>query len=218
MRQNGFTLIELLVGLLLASLLMLSMLTLFKQVSHIGLSSSQDTQYQAQLEIGMLTIQKLIQGAGYGSGSHDDVATGTFNGEDAIFWRSATSFDPDPTVTVTYQCRGFGIKIDQDGSHYIHRLLLLNATNCDDTTNLVNFNWQVEQGIAKVKINPQDNPPYNGDPVFQFGLTSGECVPFGIDLGDSKGDMQVKISGLRKYDYGVGNKERFVCLNNIKAP
>lgn len=208
MHRNGFTLVELLVGLLLASLLMLTMLTLFKQVSHIGLNSSEDAEYEAQLEIGMLTIQKLIQNAGYGSGSHDDIVTGTYDSNDAIFWRFANDFDATPLV---FQCRGFGIKIEASGSQYIHHLLLLKATPCIET-DLVDENWTIEQRIASVKSDQST------DPVFQFSLATGECVPFGINQGSITGDKRVQISGLRKYDYGVGNKERFVCLNNIKAP
>src|SRR5690554_6877278 len=214
MRKNGFTLIELMVGLLLSSLLMLTMVTLFKQVSHVGLNSSEDSEYESQMEIGMLTIQRLIQNAGYGSGSQNDIAIGTYNSKEAIFWRAATSYDPNPAATITYQCNGFGIKIEPDGSHYIHRLLLLKASPCSAGTNLVNEDWQVEQTIASIKINPQDNPPYTGNPVFQYALSHSPCVPFGIPLGNLSGDVRVKISGLRKYDYGVGNKERFVCLNN----
>src|SRR5690554_964690 len=218
MRKNGFTLIELMVGLLLSSLLMLTMVTLFKQVSQVGLNSSENSEYESQMEIGLLTIQRLIQNAGYGSGSQDDIAIGTYNTKDAIFWRSAVAYSPDPTVAIDYQCHGFGINISTAGNRDIHRLLLLKASPCSGTTNLADEDWQIEQTIATLKINPADNLLYTGDPVFEFSLSTGECVPFGISLGSLSGDVRVKVSGLRKYDYGVGNKERFVCLNNIKAP
>ena len=67
MPKNGFTLVELMVGLVIGMLCMIMMLMLFKQVSHISLQSSQDAEYDAQLQTSMLIVQKLIQNAGYGS-------------------------------------------------------------------------------------------------------------------------------------------------------
>lgn len=208
MRKNGFTLIELMIGLLLSSLLMLTMLTLFKQISFIGLNSSEDAEYEAQLEIGMLTIQKLVQNAGYGSGQNDDVIMGTYDSKDALLWRFAKNHE---AVPIEFQCRGFSVDIGPKTANdkYVHRLLLLKAPCV--AGDLVN-DWTVEQAIAAVKSDQ------NTDPVFQFELVSGECAPFGIDQGGFVGDMSVAISGIRKYDYGVGNKEKFVCLSNIKQP
>ena len=73
------------VALLLASLLMLTMLTLFKQISFIGMSTAEDAEYEAQMEIGLLTISRLVTNAGYGMGQDDDIVIGQYEGKRAVF-------------------------------------------------------------------------------------------------------------------------------------
>ena len=51
-----------------------------------------------------------------------------------------------------------------------------------------------------------------------FSLIGGACVPFGIDQGSVKGNKRLVIEGTRKNNFGVGNKTRQICFNNIKAP
>ena len=77
MLRNGFTIIELLVGIVIAMLCMITMLMLFKQLTQVSVSSTQDAEYDAQLQSGMLTIQKYVQNAGFGSGQQSDIASGT---------------------------------------------------------------------------------------------------------------------------------------------
>lgn len=204
--NKGFTLVELMVGMLLTSLLMITMLTLFKQVNFIGMNSAEDAEYEAQLEMGLLTIQRLVANAGYGSGLDDDVVIGSYEGNEAIFWRYAEDHEAMPLVM---QCRGFGVKIETFNDQFKHRLLLLTAP-CT-AANLVDEAWVVQQPIATVK-SEEDT-----DPVFTYSLVTGECVPYGIYQGGVSGNKRVVIEGVRKHDFGVGNKRRFVCFNNIKA-
>lgn len=73
MRNKGFSLIELLVAMAVSLLAILMLLMLFKQVTRLGMSSSQDAEYDANLETALQIIQKLVQNAGYGTGNEQDV-------------------------------------------------------------------------------------------------------------------------------------------------
>lgn len=73
MRNKGFSLIELLVAMAVSLLAILMLLMLFKQVTRLGMSSSQDAEYDANLETALLIVQKLVQNAGYGIGNDQDI-------------------------------------------------------------------------------------------------------------------------------------------------
>ncbi|MFY9179293.1 MAG: prepilin-type N-terminal cleavage/methylation domain-containing protein [Venatoribacter sp.] len=211
MRKNGFTLVELLVGLVIAALLMLTILVYFKQVSFLGLVSSEDAEYETQLEIGMLTVQKLVQEAGYGSGNADDIAEGAFDGNSAVFWRYVSNFDPLNAAppAPSYTCRGFGSQISGTAPRITHRLVLLSA-NCNASANLSTAAWTVVQPVAAVMST-------TATPVFDFSVVASSCVPFGI--GEAVGEQMLIITGLKKYEYGSASRDKIrrVCLTNIKA-
>lgn len=205
MIKNGFTLVELLIGMLLASLLMLTMLTLFKQTSFISVESRQDAEYETQLEIALLSVQKIVQNAGYGRGEDRDISLNN----NRLLWRYAEDAHAVPLI---FKCQGFDAEVDS-GKNVLR---LLKANDCDDVTDLEDLNWIVEHRIASVPIDP-NNPT---QAIFEFELNDMSCVPFGIEQGSYIANKRLNIKARRKYNYGAGleSKKRSVCLVNFKAP
>ena len=202
MIEKGFTLLELMIGLVIAMLCMIMMLMLFKQTTQIGISSSQDAEYDAQIRTGLLVAQRFAQNAGYGSGKANDVVKGTFYNNDAIFWRMIPDINKTP---ITYQCQGLAESISSTG---LHRLILLKRT-CGSDTNLTDGNWQDEQVIVSFRSKVTT-------PIFKYLLTAGQCNPYGIDKNNSKGLKQLTITAQREHMTGTGsNIQNTVCLNNI---
>lgn len=203
MNQKGFTLIEMMVGLVIAMICMIMMLMLFKQTTQIGISSSQDAEYDAQIRTGLLVSQKLAQNAGYGSGKSNDITIGKINNNTAVFWR----FIPDVS-SITYQCQGIFEKITPDGKSQLHRLILVKRS-CDTTTDFNDNNWQDDQIIVAFRSS-------STTPVFSFALNTSKCTPFGIDKDNSKGLKQLMLTALREHMSGTGGAiQQAVCLNNI---
>lgn len=202
MHQKGFTLVELLVGLVIAMLCMIMMLMLFKQTTQIGISSSQDAEYDAQIQTGLLVSQKFIQNAGYGSGKALDIKTGTYAGNASLLWRLIPNIGATP---ITYQCQGIAEKVTQDGNAFMHRLVLIKKT-CNATDTWETGTWQDDQVIVAFRSN-------KADPVFSYTLTTGQCTPFGIDKSADKGLRQVTINARR--EHLNGSIKNTICLNNI---
>ncbi|WP_180028305.1 PilW family protein [Acinetobacter sp. YH16032] len=205
MSQKGFTLIELMVGLVIALLCMIMMLMLFKQTTQIGINSSQDSEYDAQIRTGLLVAQKLIQNAGYGTGNSNDIVSGTFYSNPAIFWRFIPNIGTTPT---TYQCQGLAEKISDDGNSKLHRLVLLKR-NCGSDTDLTDANWLEDQVIVAFRSS-------SSSPIFSYALNAGKCTPYGIDKNNSNGLKKLTITAQREHMTGTGGSIRnTVCLNNI---
>lgn len=211
MQKNGFTLVELLVGLGVSSILMLTMLAYFKQVGTIGVESAESADYEIQLDIGLLSVQKMVQFAGYGLGQESDIQVGQYNGESAVYWRYLEAL-PDPNAAPTAPlpaviCRGVGSSVAQQNGKYKNTLILLTADDCD-AGDLTDATWRVQQSVVSL-VSDQS---YS---VFAFTSQATPCSPFGV--GQTMGAVVLKIRGLRKYDYGDGNyyKNRNICINNI---
>lgn len=217
MSQKGFTLVELMVGLVIAMLCMLMMLMLFKQTTQIGISSSRDSEYDAQIRTALSVAQKLVQNAGYGSGKTSDIAVGVdTQNVPAVFWR----MNPDPVTslmsantTINYNCEA--LTQEKEGDTY--RLIFLKKNNCgsEAVLNIETFSQPDEkQHIVSFKT-------LETGTVFNFVLTPGNCTPFGIDKNNSKGTRQLTITANRQYADEMQNSNigqtvsNTVCLNNI---
>lgn len=207
MHKNGFTMIELLVGIVIAMLCMITMLMLFKQISHIGVDTTQDAEYDAQLQSGILAAQKFIQNAGYGSGQQTDIAIGSFAGNPAIVWLFAKDLSATP---LAYECQGIGEEITTEDGQTVHRLYLLKKTACGKTEAITAGTWEKDQSITVLRNN-------STTPLYQYTMTAGACSPFGIEKANAKGLKQVTLTAARKHmSSGVGqNIQTVVCLNNI---
>ena len=207
MKQNGFTMIELLVGLVIASLCSIMMLMLFKQSSQITMNSAQDATYEAQLQTGMMVAQRFIQNAGYGSGSPSDIEIGQYNNQRAVFWRYMPNLNTTP---VTFNCQGLAEEISGTSSLKTHRLILIEKTNCGNTTALSEGTWQESKAIVAIQST-------STSPLFTFELAGSDCTPFGIDSRTS-GTKQLTITAARPYLTGVGSSlQTAICLSNIKV-
>lgn len=207
MHKNGFTMIELLVGIVIAMLCMITMLMLFKQISHIGVNTTQDAEYDAQLQSGILAAQKFIQNAGYGSGAQTDIALGSFAGNPAILWLFAKDLSASP---LAYQCQGIGEEITTEDGQTVHRLYLLKKTACGKTEAITAGTWEKDQSITVIRNSTTT-------PLYKYAMTSGACSPFGIDKSNAAGLKQVTLTAARQHmSSGVGqNIQTVVCLNNI---
>lgn len=223
MNQKGFTLIELMIGLVISVLCMIMMLMLFKQLSHIAMSSSQDAENDSQLQTGILVIDKLVQNAGYGSlnnsgGTNNtgDIGIGTFAGNPALVWRYVP--DPDTSIT-TYKCEGIGEEITTEGNHKIHKLFLLKRA-CGNSTTITSGNWVVDQPIMSIKTT-------TSSPIYAFSMSSENCTPFGIGKTYT-GAQKIIVSAERQHldlstspDQTTNNITKklssTICLNNIKT-
>ena len=207
MKANGFTMIELMIGLLIASLCSIMLLMLFKQTSHIAVNSAQDAQYEAQLQTGMLVAQRFIQNAGYGSGSPTDIEIGTHAGKPAVFWRYINRLDTTP---IEYTCQGLAEEISTEGSFQLHRLILIEKTNCGTTQALTAGTWQESKAIIAIKNQ-------STTPIYQYAMSNSDCTPFGIDNSKS-GSKQLTLSAARPHITGVGSQlQTAISLTNIKV-
>jgi prepilin-type N-terminal cleavage/methylation domain-containing protein len=207
MKQNGFTLVELMVGLVIAMLCMIMMLMLFKQISQISMSSTQDSEYDAQLKTGMLVMEKFVQNAGYGSGHPSDIQLGTHFSNPAIFWRFIPNLDSTP---IAYQCQGIAEQMTTDGKSTLHRLVLISKANCGNSSAVEDGEWTEQHAILAIK---------NSDaaPIFNYQIAQGDCRPYGIDK-KNVGVKHIQLSAPRQHMTGLGDRiQTTVCLNNIKA-
>ena len=209
MPKNGFTIIELLVGIVIAMLCMVTMLMLFKQLTQVGVSSSQDAEYDAQLQSGILAAQKYIQNAGYGSGQQTDIAIGTYASNPAIFWLSVKQLG---AVPLEYQCQGIGEEVSTEDGQQVHRLVLLKKVACGKTEVITAGTWVKDQPI--IAIRNSTTPP-----IYQYAITSGTgCSPFGIEKASGTGLKQITLTATRQHMTGVGqNIQNIICLNNITS-
>lgn len=207
MHKNGFTLLELMVGLVIGILCMLMMLMMFKQISQISIQSAQDAEYDSQLQTGMVIVQKLIQNAGYGSGTVSDIATGTHFSRPAIFWRYVADINASP---ITYTCQGIGEKITTENNQKVHRLIMLKKDSCGNSTAVNSGTWQEQQTLVAIR-NQSDAA------LFQYQLSETNCRPFGIDK-NNVGIRQLTLTAPRQYPIPPEpNIQTIVCLNNIKT-
>ena len=223
MNQKGFTLIELMIGLVISVLCMIMMLMLFKQLSHIAMSSSQDAENDSQLQTGILVIEKLVQNAGYGSinnsgGSNNtgDIGIGTFSGNPALVWRYVPDLDASQTI---YKCEGIGEEITTEGAHKIHRLVLLKRA-CGNNTEITSGDWIIDQPIMSIKTT-------TSSPIYAFSMSSENCTPFGIGKTYT-GAQKIVVTAERQHldlsdspEQNTNNVTKklssSICLNNIKT-
>ncbi|MES2532153.1 MAG: hypothetical protein V4636_14040 [Pseudomonadota bacterium] len=66
LHQRGAGLISLLVGIVISMLIMLAMMTLYRDTIHTGVSAGQDAASDGQRASGLLAAQILLQAAGFG--------------------------------------------------------------------------------------------------------------------------------------------------------
>lgn len=227
MKRNGFTLVELLVGMVIAMLCAIMMMMLFKQLSQIGGGASRDAQYDAQIETGILIIQKYLQNAGYASGNAADVQLnnnfGSFTSAGvsiplpALLWRQGTgALSATTGLATAWECYGVTETITPNptATNFTHRLQLLTLRPCNGagaTTGVANLTAMT--GWTQTPIVRIDTP--SAQPIFGYALSTGSCAPYGT--ADVQGAAKVTLTAKRlNVTSGLGQSlNRAVCLNNI---
>lgn len=224
--KNGFTLVELLVGIVIAMLCMIMMLVLFKQISKVSLESTQDAEYDTQIQNGALIIQKLVQNAGYGidRGANiagvKDIDVADYNGKPAIFWRFLSSNPTDLTATQKYTCEA--LVSENDLTHKEYKLFLFSyPDNCGPDSNISAASlWSDPSKYTKSPLITIRNPAIDAStaPIFNFSVNDTpagkRCTPYGISENNPSGSKFVTVTA-RSKDLEVKNIQQIICLNNI---
>lgn len=219
--QQGYSLISMMIGLLVTSISMLAMMALYKSaVFHIYNpdSGSQISAIRNQQNLsGLLTMQSLLQGAGFGiadaaSNTHfilvDGATLSTTTGNslltspgsmvtisystktgNAIFWEENNGLS---NVTTDYICRG--LLSDKDN----FALYALSSTSSCDTvvSSWANQTWNISR-IIKPDV-------LNGAIVFIAKLNSGKCSPYGSEMDASV--LASNVSTLAGIESSAANK------------
>lgn len=213
MKKNGFTLVELLVGLVIAMLCMIMMLMLFKQISQVSLESSFDAEYDTQVQIGMLVLQKVIQNAGYGSGHAHDIAVDS--GKNILYLR----FTPDITTPTILKCQAILSHNDVENKEY-QLYLLENTKNCGASADLKTSSIWSSTDTTKSPLVTIKNKNIEATTaaVFSFkveDLAGGKkCTPYGISKDNPSGSKYVTVTAKGQYS-PVKQIQSSICLNNI---
>lgn len=215
MKQNGFTLVELMVGLAVAMLCMTMMLTVYAQINQIGSDAMRATEYDAQLETGVLIGQKLVQNAGYGvdptTVTTPNIVVIPVSGNTPVilYWRER----PDITATpITYKCSKVTETITPKGSQgFTHRLLLQETNNCG--TNAIDSVTYGASARTIVKIDSTGSS--SNMPIFNLNVGTG-CSPFGTSGMTGGGAFNGKLITITGKRLDISNPiSRSVCLRNI---
>lgn len=210
MKKNGFTMLEVLVGLVIAMLCMIMMLMTFKQISKISLESSLDAEYDTQVQLGMLVLQKIIQNAGYGSGNAGDITVDN----NTLYLR----FTPDLAEPTTLKCQA--LTYQNDASKKEYKLFLLeNITDCGTDTVLKDLPWTNSSTNKSPLITIKNQEITEGTaPIFTFSLQNlvspQKCTPYGISGHNPSGSKTVTITAQGQH---INSKQiqSLICLNNI---
>lgn len=220
MKKNGFTILELLVGLVVAMLCMIMMLMTFKQISKVSLESSMDAEYDTQVQLGMLVLQKVIQNAGYGSGNAADIAVNADN--NTLYLR----FTPDLSSPNVITCQALVSENDLANKEY--KLYLVTNNNCRKSVDGIyeaysniaaNEVWDHSTNTKSPLISIRNKEITSFTPaVFTFNLQSipggKKCTPYGISKDNPSGTKSVTIKAQGQY---ITEKQiqSLICLNNI---
>lgn len=208
--RTGFTVVELLISILIALLGIAIILMFLLSPKEDHLIPSEHAEFDDQLHTSLLIAQKYLHNAGYGSGSRHDIALGTYQGHDAIFWRFVRQLHVSPQ---RYECQGLTEKISVNEEHTVHRLILLGKKNCDSQSEITQGQWQEQQGIALLKTSTQQ-------PLFQYYMHQGPCAPYGMRPINhaTPHSQQLTLIALRPHAMGIDRTiQSVICLNNIKS-
>ncbi|ANF81152.1 hypothetical protein A3K93_02400 [Acinetobacter sp. NCu2D-2] len=210
MKKNGFSILELLVGLVVAMLCMIMMLMTFKQISKVSLESSMDAEYDTQVQLGMLVLQKVIQNAGYGSGNAADILMSN----NTLYLR----FTPDLATPTIIKCQALTSENDIVNKEY-KLFLLENTTNCEASTALNSIAWTNSNTIKSPLITIKNKEiSATTPPIFSFSVQSlpspKKCTPYGISNANPSGTKFVTVTAQGQH---ITQKQiqSLICLNNI---
>lgn len=245
MQNKGFSLIELLIALAISLISILMLLMLFKQVTHIGMSSSQDSEYNTARQTALLVVQKLIQNAGYGTGSDLDVlrfqegnnSEGEGEGEESsnnnnqvsLLWRMASeNWSPTDISTPALEDE------NQDEDESEEQAIQVQCLGVSETITQDSNGRYLHQLILIQRNDCPSTGDFAGTPsdwskqqviaslttddglkIFDY-FVGGRCHPFGIrDLEGTKVTLVAKKSNNTSEEDSSTTIENTQCLVNI---
>lgn len=211
--QQGVTLISLMVGLLISMLAILASLTLYKNLIAIAADSNIDTMHDGQLAASMLTIQMVLQNAGYGieNAATDNVVIREDSSTIDLLWR----FKDDSDVI---QCRGFTESEEtEDGASF--RILSLQTveSGCDDTADLTSMAWTSVATVGRWRIREAlaDYLANVTPTLLDFKITSVECSPYGAVIPAQHLNVTVSAPSSARLHGGTATLNSYdYCLLN----
>lgn len=218
MKKNGFSILELLVGLVVAMLCMIMMLMTFKQISKVSLESSMDAEYDTQVQLGMLVLQKVIQNAGYGSGNAADILVSN----NTLYLR----FTPDLSSPNVITCQALVSENDLANKEY--KLYLVTNNNCRKSVDGIyeaysniaaNEVWDHSTNTKSPLISIRNKEiSATTLPIFTFSLHSltspKKCTPYGISKDNPSGTKYVTVTA-QGQPIPEKQIQSLICLNNI---
>ena len=184
--QNGFSLVELMVTLVVSLVAILSMLSLFQGISRNSTEAKVGARLDGQVQLGLLTAHKLLQGAGYGTGGSYgtdlqlingatlDEATGTLTGTLV----SSTNLTAGTAWALLWRSNGTlaGLHAPATGG-----LVMLSTSGTATPLTGANNNWAAGTTLIAAPSVTSDNLATSG----QVGITvaSTNCQPPGLPAG-----------------------------------
>ncbi len=234
--MQGVTLVGLMVGLVISMLVVVGMMTVFRTVVQATLQSRQTAAEDDRRVSALMRMALHLQDAGFGlqapaygaqllvlsGASLAPASDGTYrlsgtrvepdvenNTSNAVLW----SYNLNPDAGGAVQCTGFVYETAGDGAGA--RLVQLAPMACTDVApaRMSTLAWTRQTWLQGSPAAPV--------PDLHFALRTGECRPFGIDIG--RGGLAIRVLTARSGD-DTQNKsdaiavEAAQCLVNFPAP
>jgi len=218
-RHYGMTLLSLLIGLNIAMLSVLASLQLY--TTH-WLSTEEmkvSSKHSRQLSSVFVVLEKQLMAAGYGIENADV--------NDVVVQEVAASLGLSATTSLYWRyfdgamvCRGVRETSELlNGQEYRTLTLLTPSANCNDTTNLVDMPWDVNEGVLGNWLVADELQTYitaNGN-LFDFQINVADCAPFRIVNAVSHlmvtvtAPTSAELNGMT----GVPGNSTDICLMNM---
>lgn len=182
--QQGLSLLELLVGMVLSLIIVLAMLSVFKTTARTTAESSAGAQIDGQIAAGLLTADRLLQGAGFGYASGTSVYSTAFqvyaSGSavsvgtkgNAIVWMSSS------TTCQAIVASGASLTFyGPASSGYSCSALALPGSNSSSQTLIVSpavtIPIAASAGVTSIIVNNSSCTPYGTGTINASGYASG---------------------------------------------
>lgn len=213
-RIRGFTLVELMIGMIVSMIIVLGMVGIYRSVAHNAAEVSLGTKIDNQVFTGMLAVDRILQGAGFGLPPE---AIAPLNNQFAVTANSviwyAVSF-ADPLHSYKKYCNA--LISDGDGLYYYGPLNGFPGYVCNTLAPP-----SAIQPINLVQLPDVDAMKLVGKFKFEVSNASTPCFPLGV-AGTSQGGaylLTVTATVFAASDLGSGSArdvKNTVCMFNFK--
>lgn len=211
--QLGTTLISLLIGLLIAMLCIIAVLSSYRTIVKNGVESRIAATHDVQLQAGLTTAQMLLQNAGFGLESSNNLlfeadiqveSIATL----ALLWRYSNG--------TNIICQGLA-DIESSDDKKRRFILLESNSPCNSTLDLDKFNWKIQSTLANLEDYSIDK---SNPKQITFEKTSSICTPFGAGVLDNISQhplITISAQTSTQKIAGLGTVQVPVCLLNIAS-